>query len=93
MSGAASSGAAGPVQDLEDRRFGELLVRIDRTLCVGFGDCITEAGELFELDAEGICVFRAGAPALGRERLMAACRSCPVDALLLLGPDGVQLAP
>jgi ferredoxin len=93
MSGASSSGAAGPAQDVEERRFGELLVRIDRMLCVGFGDCITEAGELFELDADGVCVFRAGAPDLGRERLASACRSCPVDALLLLGPDGVQLAP
>ena len=31
------------MSDFEDRTVGELRVRIDRTLCVGFGDCITEA--------------------------------------------------
>ncbi len=33
----------------EDRKIGSLSVRIDRTLCVGFGDCVTEAPEAFQL--------------------------------------------
>jgi ferredoxin len=81
-----------PGARFQERRFGDLTVRIDRTLCVGFGDCITEAEELFELDEEGVVVFREVAEVV-RERLLEACRSCPVDALVVLGADGEQLVP
>jgi ferredoxin len=76
-----------------ERRIAGLTVRIDRLLCVGFGDCIDEAPESFELDGEGVVVFRAEADAGGRERIVRACASCPVDALTVLDGDGRQLAP
>lgn len=76
-----------------ERRLAGLVVRIDRDLCVGFGDCVDEAPESFELDAEGVVVFRDDPDAAGRERLIRACESCPVDALTLLDDDGTQLAP
>lgn len=77
-----------------ERRFGPFTVRIDPTLCVGFGDCITEIAEAFELADDGIVRFRDDAPAdLPRARLEAACRSCPVDALSLHDESGAQLAP
>jgi ferredoxin len=70
-----------------------LTVRIDRTLCVGFGDCIEEAPEIFELDAEGVAIFRETGGAADRVRLIEACRACPVDALTVLDSRGTQLAP
>lgn len=76
-----------------ERRLAGLVVRIDRHLCVGFGDCVDEAPESFELDAEGVVVFRDADETVGRERLVRACESCPVDALTLLDDDGTQLAP
>jgi ferredoxin len=77
-----------------DRRFGSLLVRIDDTLCVGFGDCIADAGSIFELDDDNMVRFRADAPAdAARDVLEAACRACPVDALSLHDAAGAQLAP
>lgn len=76
----------------EERSIAGLTMRIDRTLCVGFGDCIDVAPELFVLDDEGVAVFRDKATA-DREGLIAACLACPVDALTLLGEDGDQLAP
>ncbi len=36
-----------------ERQVGDLIIRIDRTLCVGFGDCIEAAAEAFVLDEEG----------------------------------------
>ena len=51
----------------DERMVGTLRVRIDRTLCVGFGDCITEAPEAFVLDDEGIAVF-VNPEAVERER-------------------------
>ena len=76
-----------------ERRVAGLVVRIDRHLCVGFGDCVDEAPESFELDEEGVVVLRDHADPPGRERLIRACESCPVDALTLLDGDGTQLAP
>jgi ferredoxin len=78
---------------LDERRLGDLTVRIDRHLCVGFGDCLEVAPDVFEFDDEGIAVVREGAGPVGRELLIAACESCPVDALTLHDGTGEQLAP
>ena len=74
--------------DLVERRIGELIVRIDRLLCVGFGDCISEASEAFELDGAGLASFGAQPEAVERERLIRACEACPVDALSVITLDG-----
>lgn len=77
-----------------ERTFGPLTVRIDLTLCVGFGDCVTEAGAVFELTDDGAVRFRDDAPAVAaRALLVAACTSCPVDALSLHDAAGLQVAP
>lgn len=81
------------MSEVVERRVAGLTVRIDRHLCVGFGDCVDEAPESFVLDGEGIVVFREDPDAAGRERLVRACESCPVDALTVLDDDGRQLAP
>lgn len=71
----------------------ELRIRIDRTLCVGFGDCVTLAPSLFALDDDGIAVFRSVDPLIEPAVILAACRACPVDALTVTNADGRQLAP
>lgn len=77
-----------------ERRVGDLTVRIDRTLCVGFGDCIEQAPDAFEFDSEGIVRFpMAGIESIERERLILACDVCPVDALSVFDADGVQIVP
>jgi ferredoxin len=81
------------LQDLVERKIGGLTVRIDRLLCVGFGDCIEEAAEAFEFDADGIVAFKDEADTVTRERLILACEVCPVDALILIDQDGKQLVP
>jgi ferredoxin len=78
---------------IDERRVGRLTLRIDRDLCVGFGDCIQVAPEAFELDSEGVAVVIQGAAEVERERLLEACRACPVDALTAHDEDGALLAP
>jgi ferredoxin len=78
---------------IDERRVGRLTLRIDRHLCVGFGDCIQVAPEAFELDSEGVAVVIEGVEAVERERLLEACRACPVDALTAHDDDGALLAP
>jgi ferredoxin len=77
-----------------ERRFGPFTVRIDLTLCVGFGDCISEAEAVFELTDDGAVRFRDDAPAAVPAALLAAaCAACPVDALSLFDEAGALVAP
>ena len=80
------------MSDYDERTVGDLRVRIDRTLCVGFGDCVTEAPEAFVLDETGTAVF-VRPELVARERLLRACDVCPVDAITVWGPDGEQIVP
>ena len=78
--------------DFDERQVGDLRVRIDRTLCVGFGDCVTEAPEAFVLDDSGTAVF-VKPDEVDRERLLRACDACPVDAITVWNTDGTQIVP
>jgi ferredoxin len=80
------------VSDFDERRIGALRVRIDRTLCVGFGDCVTEAPEAFVLDETGTAVF-VQPDRVERDRLLRACEACPVDAITVWDKDGAQIVP
>lgn len=76
--------------DVLERRVGDLVLRVDRLLCVGFGDCIEIASEAFRLDGESVVEF-ADPEAVERERLIRACAACPVDALSVVGLDGAPV--
>jgi ferredoxin len=78
--------------DFDERTVAGLRVRIDRTLCVGFGDCVKESPEAFALDGENVVVF-ATPDSAARDALLRACASCPVDALTVWTEDGQQLVP
>jgi len=80
------------MSDFDERHVRELRVRIDRTLCVGFGDCITEAPEAFVLDESGTAVF-VNPDQVDRERLLRACDACPVDAITVWNETGSQIVP
>ena len=80
------------MSDFEDRTIGELRVRIDRTLCVGFGDCITEAPAAFALDETGTATFLV-LDTTDRETLLRACDACPVDAIAVYDEEGRQIVP
>jgi ferredoxin len=78
--------------EFSDRQVGDLKVRIDRTLCVGFGECVTAAPGAFALDGEDIVVF-VNPEALERASLVKACEACPVDALTVWDVTGRQIVP
>ncbi len=80
------------MSEFAERVVGELHVRIDRTLCVGFGDCVESAPEAFVLDEDNIVGFKNPA-AVERGRLLTACDECPVDAITVWDAGGRQLVP
>jgi len=80
------------MSDEEERTASGLRMHIDRQLCVGFGDCVTEASEAFQLDDEGIAVF-VEPEKVDREQLIRACDACPVDAITVWDETGRQVVP
>ena len=76
----------------DERQVGGLRIQIDRGLCLGFGDCIAAAPGAFRLDEEGVVVFEQPEQVV-RERLLAACEACPVDALTVWDESGTQIVP
>lgn len=78
------------LDDVEERVIGDLTIRIDRSICVGFGHCIDEAPEAFRL-ADSNLVHFAEPDRVERDRLVAACEACPVGALSAVSATGEQL--
>jgi len=79
--------------DSQERTIDGLTITIDRLVCVGFEDCVVRAPDVFRLDGGGIACFLDDATLPDRDRLIEACRACPVDALRVIDPGGAQLAP
>lgn len=79
--------------DVIEQQVGDLTVKIDRLICVGFGDCIEESPTAFRFDDEGIAEFTGEAETEDPSTLVEACRACPVDAITVFDPDGNQIVP
>jgi ferredoxin len=60
-------------------------VSIERELCIGSGNCVNFAPEIFELDDEGIAVARSGG--VDAERARIAEEGCPTGAISLTDAD------
>jgi ferredoxin len=78
---------------MSERIIEGLRIHIDRDLCVSFGDCVDAAPGVFELDEDDVAVFVGELGTISREDMLAACSSCPVDALTAFDENGEQLAP
>ena len=78
--------------EFDERIVQGLRVRIDRTLCVGFADCVKEAPGAFRLDEEGLAAFE-NPEQTARDELLRACDACPVDAISVWDAEGRQLVP
>ena len=69
-----------------------LKITVNKTRCIGSGDCVETAPAVFQLDDEGKSdvVNPTGA---GDNSIVAAARSCPVKAITVVDDSGTQLFP
>ncbi len=81
------------MDDIEERRISGVTVRIERTVCIGSKNCIHIAPEVFELGMDQVVTFRDDAADIDRDRLVEACRICPVDALIAFDAGGDRIVP
>ena len=81
------------MSDTVERKFGDVTVRIDRDTCIGTGNCIIVAQDVFEFDDQDVCAFVDGPAGDDRAKLIEACKICPVDALILIDETGKQIVP
>lgn len=79
--------------DTPEQTISGLTIRIDEALCIGSGNCVNLAPEVFEINEENVVAFTDDASDIDQNRLMDACAICPVDALIVEDEDGEQLVP
>jgi ferredoxin len=79
--------------EMLERRFGSLTVKIDRAGCIASANCMVIASDVFDFDDTDLCAFVEEKVEISREKLLEACKICPVEALILLDEDGAQLFP
>jgi ferredoxin len=62
-------------------------ITVDRGLCIGSGDCVDTAPDVFELDSEdkAVVIDPDGAPT---DIVLEAAGNCPVTAIFVDGEDG-----
>mgnify|MGYP006285937871 CR=1 FL=1 len=76
-----------------EREISGKTVRIDRTLCIGSGNCTNLAPEIFVLGTDNIVEFQDETPDIEEGRLEESMAICPVDALILEDEEGNQIVP
>lgn len=71
----------------------KLAITINKTRCIGSGDCVETAPAVFQLDADGkseVVSVTGASDAV----IVSAARSCPVKAITVVDEDsGTQLFP
>ena len=62
-------------------------IDVDRALCIGSGDCVDAAPDVFQLDSEdkAVVVDPDGAPV---DEILEAAGNCPVSAIFVIDEGG-----
>jgi ferredoxin len=81
------------MSDIVERQISNLIVKIERSNCIGSKNCINAAPNLFELDDEQICSFKENTEGIQQKIIIEACSVCPVSALYVDDKEGNRLVP
>jgi ferredoxin len=64
-----------------------LRIEVDRGLCIGSGDCVDTAPDVFQLDDEDIAMV-VDPDGASTDDILEAAGNCPVTAISVVGEDG-----
>lgn len=78
---------SGPVQ------VNNLVITVDRDLCIGTTACVETAGKAFALDGQGISAILASADEVDEKTIIEAAQSCPMNAISITDADGAPVYP
>ncbi len=67
-------------------------VKIDRSLCIGVGNCVAIAPTVFQLDEENKVIL-IDPESVDDNKLQEAAESCPVNAIIIEDDEGNQIYP
>ncbi len=72
---------------------GNVVITIDRDLCIGAATCLAIAPEVFVLDGEAKAIVLSTADTTPIEHIIDAARGCPTAAISITQVDGQKLFP
>mgnify|MGYP006281103923 CR=1 FL=1 len=81
------------MDDTRERKISGKTIRIDRTLCIGSGNCTNIAPEIFVIREDNIVDFQEETPDIDEARLEESASICPVDALIVEDENGDRIVP
>jgi ferredoxin len=78
---------SGPVQ------VKNLIITVDRNLCIGTQQCVDVAGKTFTLDNEGVSSILMTADQEEEKLIIQAAQGCPMNAISITDKDGNPVYP
>lgn len=75
------------------RKIGNLIVTVDRDLCIGAASCVAVGPKVFTLDNEAKAIFLDSAKEENSEVALDCAKSCPVAAIIITDETGKQVFP
>jgi ferredoxin len=67
-------------------------LKVDRSLCTGYAECVDIAPEVFALGGDNVCLIM-DPEAADDEVVLDAARACPVDAITVIDEYEEQVWP
>jgi len=78
---------------VSEKRIRKLMMKVDRTLCIGAATCVALAPKAWALDNEAKAIILPSAQDESDDTLLDAAKSCPVAAITITDENGKQLFP
>lgn len=70
-----------------------LIIKIDRDLCIGTSKCVDVAVKTFTLDNEGVSTILNTAEQEEERLIIEAAQGCPMNAIIIIDKDGKPIYP